>query len=264
MPGLDSRSIHKLDILLKHRKDQAPFNDSSIEKIFDKFNTRFQKLFAKEIQRIDSEKYMDEKEFLEIYTFINVDPLEESIGREEGVFVPSRSQSLVSSLDDEHRRGGPSSSDGDRTSSPTPSPRKQGKAKSTSSARPPRKRTATPPSSEEDDDDEEENVMATPVPTTATPKRRGVKRLLVHTPGSEAPTSPLFRKKSRVKSPQKSRNNRKGGATTDDSDSDVAVTRAVSVVSENDAESEQEVVDEASEESDVEVDKELLYAEDDE
>ncbi|KAG5642733.1 hypothetical protein DXG03_002278 [Asterophora parasitica] len=108
IPGLDSRSIHKLDILLKYHKDQAPFNDSSIEKIFDKFNARFQKLFAKEIQRIDSEKYMDEKELLEIYTFINVDPLEESIGREEGVFVPSQTNTVASLNDD--KRGGPSSS----------------------------------------------------------------------------------------------------------------------------------------------------------
>ncbi|KAF8069093.1 nuclear condensing complex subunit [Lyophyllum atratum] len=136
MPGLDNRSIHKLNILLSHHKEQCPFNDDSVDKIFDKFNSRFTKIFAKEIQRIDGGRYLDE-EFLEVYQFIGVDPPEKSLGREESI-VSSRSQSVVQSVEGE---GEPSSvgEDSDGASSPTPSPDRQRKEGRTKSAKPRKK-----------------------------------------------------------------------------------------------------------------------------
>ncbi|GLB42179.1 putative nuclear condensing complex subunits, C-term domain [Lyophyllum shimeji] len=223
MPGLDTRSIHKLNILLSHHKDQAPFNDDHVQKVFDKFNSRFRKIFVKEIQRIDPGKYLDE-EFLEIYKFIGVDPPEESLGREESV-ATSGSQNLVQNGGEESEQL--SCVDEDGASSPTPSPsrhKKEGRAKKA----PPRKRPApvSPPASEEDEEEDAEEEMATPVPVVATPTKKGVKR--VHIPGSGAArSSPLTRKKSRVKSPRKSRSqtaSTKTGIPNTDTDSDDDVT----------------------------------------
>ncbi|KAF5379027.1 hypothetical protein D9615_006072 [Tricholomella constricta] len=245
MPGLDSRSIHKLNILLSHRQEQCPFQDASLEKIFDRFKTRFTKIFAKEIQRIDPSKYLDE-EFLEVYNFINVDPPEESTGHVEESAVPSRRHSLVPSDGNESEQL--SSADDDVPSSPTPTRRKGVSAKPMISAPTPRNRDVTPPTSE-DGDVEVEDDMATPVPLIVTPKRKGVKR--VYTPDSGAPTSPLSRKKTRVKS---SRNSRTKKAPLMDDESDNAVTprnEGRTISSEDGSGSDEEVMSDEHEDLEV-------------
>ncbi|KAG6907366.1 hypothetical protein DXG01_009187 [Tephrocybe rancida] len=217
-PGLDNRSIHKLNLLLNHHKEQSPFGDDSIEKIFDKFNNKFTKMFAKEIQRIDPGKYLDE-EFLELYTFIGIDPPEESTGLDKTPEAPSRSQSVVQSVAEEGTDVLSESVD-EGESSPTPSPQKQPTPKHKRTSQPrkrgvPAKRAVqieSPPATEES---EEESELATPVPMTVTPKKKGVKR--IHTPGSAAVSSPLIRKKTRVHSPRKNRSRK--APLVDDSES---------------------------------------------
>ncbi|KAG5636580.1 hypothetical protein H0H81_007551 [Sphagnurus paluster] len=188
MPGLDHRSIHKLNILLSYHKQQSPFTDESIEKLFDKFKSRFTKLFTKELQRIDPGKYLDE-EFLEVYNFINIDPPEKSLGREESVASSIRSQSLVQSTGDESEQVS-SSADEEGASSPTPSPHNPRRL-----AKPTRKRAATPPTPGEGEDSDMEDEMATPVPL-GTPKRNGVKYVEMEVPSTdeESESDPTPRK----------------------------------------------------------------------
>ncbi|RDB27802.1 Condensin complex subunit 3 [Hypsizygus marmoreus] len=201
MPGLDQRSIHKLNLLLHHHEEQCPFNDDSVLKIFDKFKSRFGKIFVKDLQRIDPGKYLDD-EFVELYHFIGIDPPEESSERTQSPAGTSRSHSVAQSRD-EGQHGPLSSEDENASSSPTPSPQKTKtkplKAKSS-------RATRSFPQEESDDkeDEDDDDDMATPVPPMLTPKKKGVKRILA--PGSGAgQTSPVNRKKTRVKSPRKSR-----------------------------------------------------------
>jgi hypothetical protein len=56
---------------------QSPFNDASLDKIFDRFKSRFAKIFGKDMKRIDPSKFRD-KEFQDLYEFIGVDMPEES------------------------------------------------------------------------------------------------------------------------------------------------------------------------------------------
>jgi condensin complex subunit 3 len=92
MPGLDHRSILKLNILLSHHEDvsntnniynkilnseftqQCPFNDASLDKIFNKFHSNFTQIFAKDLHHINpgQPEYQDE-EFHTLYDFIGVD-----------------------------------------------------------------------------------------------------------------------------------------------------------------------------------------------
>lgn len=72
MSGLDHRSILKLNILLSHHEDQCPFNDASLDKMFNKFRSRFTQIFAQELRRINPRQYQDE-EFHKLYEFIGVD-----------------------------------------------------------------------------------------------------------------------------------------------------------------------------------------------
>lgn len=65
-----------------------------MSKLFNKFKNRFQKIFAKELQRIDPGQFVDE-EFLELYNYICVDPPEESNGHTPSAASTSRCQSLV-------------------------------------------------------------------------------------------------------------------------------------------------------------------------
>lgn len=51
---------------------QSPFENPSIEKIFDRFKNRFSKVFADELKTINPLEYVDE-EFREVYQWIGVD-----------------------------------------------------------------------------------------------------------------------------------------------------------------------------------------------
>ncbi|KAF4618520.1 hypothetical protein D9613_009993 [Agrocybe pediades] len=71
-PGLGRRSIHKLNIVLSNHEDQAPFENSAIERIFDRFKNKISSMFEKEAKEIDPQEYIDE-EFRDIYQRIGVD-----------------------------------------------------------------------------------------------------------------------------------------------------------------------------------------------
>ena len=51
---------------------QSPFDNTSIEKIFDRFKNRFSKVFAEELKSINPLEYLDD-EFQDIYKWIGVD-----------------------------------------------------------------------------------------------------------------------------------------------------------------------------------------------
>lgn len=51
---------------------QCPFNDASLDKMFNKFRSRFTQIFAQELRRINPRQYQDE-EFHKLYEFIGVD-----------------------------------------------------------------------------------------------------------------------------------------------------------------------------------------------
>ena len=51
---------------------QSPFDNTSIEKIFDRFKNRFSKVFAEELKTIKPLEYVDD-EFQDIYRWIGVD-----------------------------------------------------------------------------------------------------------------------------------------------------------------------------------------------
>ncbi|KAF8814695.1 ARM repeat-containing protein [Phlegmacium glaucopus] len=71
-PGLDLRAIQKINILLSYHKEQCPFENTSIEKIFDRFKNRFLKVFADELKEINPLEYVDD-EFRDVYQRIGVD-----------------------------------------------------------------------------------------------------------------------------------------------------------------------------------------------
>ncbi|KAG6889138.1 hypothetical protein C0995_003498 [Termitomyces sp. Mi166 len=224
-PGLDDRSIHKLNLLLNHHKEQSPFSDDSVGKVFDKFYSKFTQIFEKEIQRIDPGKYLD-GEFQELYHFIGVDPPEERSDQEKTPALTSRSHSLVPS-DAENTTEVPGSSADDSgegarqdlpysiLSNTTIVKAQKNKALQKSSSE-----VGIP--SVNEDSEEEMSEFVTPVGPAATPKRKGVKR--IQTPGSATQTSPLIRKKTRMNSPRKRRS--KISITADESEDDVTPTKA--------------------------------------
>ncbi|KAH0581314.1 hypothetical protein H2248_012409 [Termitomyces sp. 'cryptogamus'] len=222
-PGLDDRSIHKLNLLLSHHEEQSPFSDDSVRKIFDRFYSKFAQMFEKEIQHINPGKYLDE-EFLELYNFIGVDPPEENSGCEEtpSVSSTSRSQSLVPS-DVENSTEVPSLADesDEGTSSPTPGPQAQQTSKLKMTTKHRRKAPASPSVNEQSEGEMSE--LVTPVASAVTPKRKGVKR--IQTPGSATQTSPLIRKKTRVNSARKTRS-KKAPVADDESEGDATPTKA--------------------------------------
>ena len=61
---------------------QCPFENASIEKIFDRFKSRFSKVFAEELKTINPLDYVDE-EFQETYRWIGVDVPGEGDDKEE-------------------------------------------------------------------------------------------------------------------------------------------------------------------------------------
>ncbi|KAH9478497.1 Condensin complex subunit 3 [Psilocybe cubensis] len=75
-PGLDNRSIHKLNILLSNHEEQAPFENVAVEKIFDRFKNKFTTMFEKELKEIDPLQYADD-EFIDLYQRIGVDAPEQ-------------------------------------------------------------------------------------------------------------------------------------------------------------------------------------------
>ncbi|KAG6841281.1 hypothetical protein C0991_000259 [Blastosporella zonata] len=244
VPGLDVRSIHKLHLLLSHHNEQSPFNDDSAEKILDKFISRFNKTFIKEIQHIDPGRYLDE-EFIELYNFIGVDPPEESEVHDETPVAPSRSQSLVPSVVEEETEApfeSATDEEGARQETPfipflssahakvlaalPPHLLKNNRVPSPKERHSLAKGTNSSPANEESEE-EVEIKMTTPVPPNTTPKKKnGVKR--TRTPGSTAPNSQLNRKKTRVHSPRKTRARKAPVSVSTDSDDDNATPTKVS------------------------------------
>lgn len=75
---------------------QCPFENSAIEKIFDRFKNRFSNIFVKELKNIDPRQYIDD-EFRDIYQRIGVDvPGEGDDGR-----IRSRSRGKRRAKDDD-------------------------------------------------------------------------------------------------------------------------------------------------------------------
>ena len=75
---------------------QCPFENSAIEKIFDRFKNRFSGIFVKELKNIDPRQYVDD-EFRDIYQRIGVDvPGEGDDGR-----IRSRSRGKRRAKDDD-------------------------------------------------------------------------------------------------------------------------------------------------------------------
>ncbi|KAF8875410.1 nuclear condensing complex subunit [Gymnopilus junonius] len=237
-PGLDNRSIHKLNILLSYHEEQTPFDNSAVEKIFDRFKDRFSKMFEKEIDGINPQDFIDD-EFRDIYQRIGVDvPEEGDDGRirarakgkrkarqrdenDEEEEEDDEEDSKEQEKDEQHTEDeagteveeSEKSKAGDETEqevrersdeSPSPPPPpKRGKQATRKSTKKPKvttrsRKSVTQEGSEDDYDSDEENI---PPPVTVTPKKKGVKR--VHTPGSGAVNSPANRKRTRVKAPLK-------------------------------------------------------------
>ncbi|KAG6849522.1 hypothetical protein H0H93_007772 [Arthromyces matolae] len=218
--GLDDRSIHKLNLLLSHHKRQAPFEDDSVEKIFNKFLNKFASTFEEEIERIDPRHYLDD-EFVELYTFIGVDPPDES-SEVPAPFSKSQDPRIdMDPLSDVPSENDiPSSTDEEGASSPTPSPQKRPTSKPKKVTKT-RKATTASPIPPEDSEVEQPLELGTPVANIVTPKKKkGVKRIL--TPGSAVPNSPLNRKKSRVNGSRKARSKTR---ITDASDTENEVVR---------------------------------------
>ncbi|PPQ76775.1 hypothetical protein CVT24_010736 [Panaeolus cyanescens] len=69
---LDTRSIQKLNILISNHEDQCPFENATIEKLFDKFRKRFMTMFEEELKSIDPRQFIDD-EFRDIYQRIGVE-----------------------------------------------------------------------------------------------------------------------------------------------------------------------------------------------
>ncbi|KIM46792.1 hypothetical protein M413DRAFT_23143 [Hebeloma cylindrosporum] len=230
--GLNERSIHKLNIMFSHHEDQCPFENSAIDKIFDRFKNRFSSIFVKELKSIDPKQYIDD-EFRDIYQRIGVDVPGE--GDDGNIRRRSRGKRRAKDDDDddeeeeeeeeedgENEEGGEENEvneaqatedeqkseaeneteqevddDESRPTSPSPSAKRRRQPATRRSSRKPTATTSKSRKQEESESQgsDEENIP----PVTVTPKKKGVKR--VHTPGSGKLNSPANRKRTRLKAP---------------------------------------------------------------
>ncbi|KAF8656476.1 hypothetical protein AX16_002527 [Volvariella volvacea WC 439] len=202
-PGIDSSTLLKLEILLKHHEEQCPFNNVTLDKLFKKFQARFEKAYSEDLAKLNRLQLYNEQ-IQKLYEYIGVGVPEEFEAGEE----PPRNA----------RERNESQSEGEatpkltrRSTAPSPAVKLITKGKG---------RVELEDKDEEDEDEEQvdassEEGEGPPLtsdaedevrdsdeevqqqrPSVATPrKRRGVKR--VHTPGSAA----RVKKKNRTHKP---------------------------------------------------------------
>ncbi|KIK06440.1 hypothetical protein K443DRAFT_674418 [Laccaria amethystina LaAM-08-1] len=183
-PGLDQRSIHKLDILISHHEQQTPFENAAVGKLFGRFKDRFSKLFANELKDIDPTQYLDQ-EICDIYQQIGVEVPDAGSRQQK----PSPARTAT----EEEEPGDDEPTDESQTNSPVLPP--------TKSAHNTTQHMSPDPAGEDSEPDFSDTAAETTSPPLLTPKkRRGAKR--VHTPGSGKLKSPLNRKRTRVQSPR--------------------------------------------------------------
>lgn len=186
-PGLDQRSIHKLDILISHHEQQTPFENAAVGKLFGRFKDRFSKLFADELREIDPTQYLDQ-EFCDLYQQIGVEVPEAGSRQKKPAPVRTAAQEEEPSEDEPTVES--------QTNSPV--------LPSTKSAHNTTQHRSPDRAGEHSEPDFSDTAAEIASPPPLTPKkRRGAKR--VHTPGSGKLNSPLNRKRTRVKSPRTTR-----------------------------------------------------------
>jgi condensin complex subunit 3 len=100
---------------------QCPFENSAIEKIFDRFKNRFSSVFVKELKSIDPRQYVDD-EFRDIYQRIGVDVPEE--GDDGNVRHRSRGKRRVKD-DEEEESAGENEEDEDEQNEAEPAEEEQ-------------------------------------------------------------------------------------------------------------------------------------------
>lgn len=70
---LDLKMIHMIDLLLINHSIQCPFDDAATTKAFDRFRTRFNKIYSKQLTDINPLSYVHDDKVLQIYQAINID-----------------------------------------------------------------------------------------------------------------------------------------------------------------------------------------------
>ncbi|GBE88890.1 hypothetical protein SCP_1402980 [Sparassis crispa] len=200
-------SLLILNTLVANLEEQNLLEDPALEKMIDRFRSRFTKLFSKQLEKLDERLYFKEPRFREMCKDVGIDIEADSASEDEGRDVQ---EDLVANGPSSPERTAEDAKDSlsyvtvNREASSSPAstaPTRKGKEKAGSvrTARD-QNRAVIQPSSE--DEEEQKENTAIPEPAFATPKKpRATKR--TRSPGQPAFASPVHKRISHRQTPKK-------------------------------------------------------------
>ncbi|KAF6764231.1 nuclear condensing complex subunit [Ephemerocybe angulata] len=183
---LDSKSIHKLDLLVSHLSDQSPLNNTANEKLFARFKSRVASQFAKQLKELDPAAYGEEEDVLKVYECIAVEPPKGGVK----AVRPRPSSPAKPGGEEGGEVEGEGEGEGEQEPASRGTERTSTRSRASTSGETASAVTATTQAAEEEEgdkeeDEEEKEEEPTPQPEErpSTPqKKKGTKR--VHTPGT--------------------------------------------------------------------------------
>ncbi|EAU89293.2 condensin subunit Cnd3 [Coprinopsis cinerea okayama7 len=71
---IETKAVHKLDLLISNQEDHCPFENPSLDKLFARFKKSFYGTFQERIKEIDAREYAEDEDVVKVYKEIGVKP----------------------------------------------------------------------------------------------------------------------------------------------------------------------------------------------